>query len=156
MLYQSDSLSRIDLNTFVNDLTSGLVGMYKMTPGRINTHVRAEHIFLGIDQAIPCGLVINELISNAFKYAFPEHTGEIDIDLCLTAEDEVGLIVRDNGAGMPPNFNLRDSKTLGLKLVWGLVESQLGGKVAVDSEQGTRFTIRFPRRLTQNGRTFRI
>jgi len=149
MLYQSNSLSKIDLNAYVKDLASFLVGMYNISPSRINFRVNAEHIYMGIDQAIPCGLVINELISNAFKYAFPEQTGEIRIDISLTAEDDIGLIVSDNGVGMPANFDLHDSKTLGLKLVWGLVENQLGGRADISREAGTRITIRFPRELPQ-------
>lgn len=156
MLYQSDSLSKIDLNAYIKGLVSGLVGMHNISPGRINICVKAEHIYLGIDHAIPCGLVINELIANALKYAFPERAGEIRIEAFLTAKDGVGLIVCDNGAGLPANFDIHDSNTLGLKLVWGLVESQMGGRVEISREEGTRFTIQFPCELPKTGQALLI
>lgn len=147
MLYNSNSISEIDLKAYIKGLVSGLMGMYNISPRRINVQVKTERIYLGIDHAIPCGLVINELISNAFKYAFPDRTGEIRIEFFLTPADDIGLIVYDNGVGIPADVDIHNSKTLGLKIVWGLVERQLGGRVEIQREEGTRFTIQFPNEL---------
>jgi PAS domain S-box-containing protein len=147
MLYNSNLLSEIDLSAYVKGLVSGLVGMHNISPRRINVQVKAEHIYLGIDHAIPCGLVINELISNAFKHAFPDRTGEIRIDAFLISPDDIGLIVYDNGVGIPAEVDIHKPKTLGLKIIWGLVERQLGGKVEIQREKGTRFTIQFPNKI---------
>lgn len=158
MLYQSNPLSTIDMSAYVEGLVSNLVGMYNISPSRIGIRVNAKNINLGIDHAIPCGLVINELISNAIKYAFPERAGEIRIEAYRTAVDDVRLTVRDNGVGIPSDFDIHDCHTLGLKLVWGLVENQLGGRVEISREQGkgTRFTIEFPCESPKIEQAFRL
>jgi two-component sensor histidine kinase len=95
---------------------------------------------VNIDTAIPLGLMVNELISNAIKYAFPDdRRGEIVIDITKD-KNEISLLVRDNGVGIPENFDLRNAKSLGLRLVNSLVE-QLQGTVELDRSAGTTFAI---------------
>jgi len=101
-------------------------------------------IELGIDFAVPCGLIINELVTNSIKYAFPgEKKGEIKIVLGKIDESEYELIVSDNGIGFPEDIDFRKTKTLGLHLVSILAEDQLSGKINIDRSKGTEFSIRF-------------
>jgi two-component sensor histidine kinase len=126
--------------------------------------VNANNIFLGIDSAVPCGLIINELVSNALKHAFPQtgnNTGEpaltgsrgigpvgkeneIHVELGADPDQQVTLIVGDNGIGFPQNVDFRNTESLGMQLVTTLV-NQLNGSLELDSNDGTQFTIRFPR-----------
>jgi len=105
-----------------------------------------EDVSLGIDQAIPIGLVINELVSNALKHAFPpsfERKGKIEITLRSMEAGEIELIVKDNGVGIPKELDIRKMESLGMKLVFILAEDQLDGKVKLDRSGGTKLTIRF-------------
>ncbi len=143
ILYQSDSLTEIDLNPYFNSLAHHLVGMYNASG--IQIRVQTDHLALSIDHAIPCGLIINELISNALKYAFPDNRrGEIKIEAHHETADHYVMIVSDNGVGLPAELDIHMTNTLGLKLVSGLAESQLGGNIWVERDQGTRFIIRIP------------
>lgn len=102
-----------------------------------------DSISLGIDTAIYCGLMINELVSNSLKYAFPNgRSGEIRV-IFHSVDGEIELIVSDNGVGIPESVNLRDLRTLGLQLVTMLAEDQLHGTVNVKRPEGTEFQIRF-------------
>jgi len=141
-LYQAEDLAHIDFREYVRELVSGLVHSYKAVSGKVTTSVEGGDVSLGVDQAIPCGLVINELITNSLKYAFPKgRGGEIRVSLGKS-EDEVELAVSDDGVGIPASLDLANSKTLGLHLVGNLVE-QLGGKIELDRTAGTRFRITF-------------
>ena len=143
ILYQSDSLTEIDLNPYFNSLAHHLVGMYNASG--IQIRVQTDHLALSIDHAIPCGLIINELISNALKYAFPDNRrGEIKIEAYHETADHYVMTVSDNGVGLPAELDIHTTNTLGLKLVSGLAESQLGGNILVERDQGTRFIIRIP------------
>ncbi len=144
ILYQSGHLGRIDLGEYVTKLATSLVGMYGTGSDRINIRIGAEDVTLGIDDTVPCGLVINELISNSLKYAFQDgRTGEIGIEARLVTSDRIMLVVYDDGVGLPADLDIRNTETMGMRLVVGLVESQLGGRVDLDREDGTRFTITF-------------
>jgi two-component system, sensor histidine kinase PdtaS len=145
MLYKSDSLSEINLRDYVEGLASGLMGTHNISTNRIAIRVDCARIFLGIDQAIPCALIINELISNSLKHAFAQGAGKIHIEAVSDARDGIILTVSDTGRGMPEDFDIRKTNSLGLKLVWGLVERQLGGRIELHRDKGTRFKIRFPR-----------
>jgi two-component sensor histidine kinase len=102
-----------------------------------------EEIPISIDQASPIGLVINELISNSLKYAFPDdRTGEITVSM-KKLNQELELIVMDDGVGIPDGYDWKKSKSLGLKLVRTLVENQLDGSIDLDNTSGTKFTIKF-------------
>jgi PAS domain S-box-containing protein len=146
VLYRSDDLSRIDLEDYVSKLADNLVRMYGADPGRIRLEVAAQQVTLGIDDTVPCGLVISELLSNSLKYAFPDdRSGEISIHAMATDDDRIVLTVRDNGVGIPDDVDIRDTETMGMGLVTGLVENQLGGQLELDRVGGAGFTIVFPR-----------
>ena len=104
--------------------------------------INADDLFLDINRAIPCGLLINEMITNSIKHAFPGgRSGEIKIDFQKKDEEYV-LIVQDNGIGFPRDLNLRKTESLGMQLINSLI-SQLEGELEVTSQNGTKFKIRF-------------
>ncbi len=146
-LFRSSNLSRVDFNSYISKLTSTLL-IQSADPGR--SHVRlladAEGVFLSLDDAVPVGLVINELATNALMHAFPDSgQGEIRIRMEFAEPDAewVHLSVSDNGVGLPETVDFESTKTLGLVLVKGLVEEQLEGHLDVSRVRGTEFTIRF-------------
>jgi len=144
ILYQSGQLARIDFGEYVTKLATSLIRMYGAEPGRINLSVSAGNVTLGIDDTVPCGLVINELLSNSLKYAFRDgRTGEIRIKAASVENEKIVLAVCDDGIGIPAEVDIRSTDTMGMRLVIGLVESQLGGDVTLDRSEGTRFTVTF-------------
>lgn len=140
-LYKSRDLSNIDLGNYIKDLVSHILKAYKLNQ-EIAFSIKFDSIQLSIDTAIPCGLIINELINNTLKYAFPEgHKGKIEID--ITKEGEcISLEIMDNGVGIPETFDIASSDSLGLQLVETLIR-QINGNVELDTKNGTRFTIKF-------------
>lgn len=143
-LYRSENLSKIDFKDYVEDLVSGLFESYGITESKVGLRINAENISMGIDVAIPCGLIINELISNSLKHAFPEgEKGEIEIYICLEGEDMIELFVQDNGIGIPEGIDFRKTESLGLHIVNILVENQLHGEITMNKNNGTKFKIRF-------------
>ncbi len=141
-LYRSDDLNQIDAQTYFSELIQSLSQNYNAGDRRIALQLHIEPLHLGIDQAIPCGLIMNELVSNAFKYAFGEGGGTLTVALG-TRDQGFYLRVADNGRGLPADFDRRRSPSLGLRLVERLVR-QLSGKLIVRSEGGTDFTVWFP------------
>jgi two-component sensor histidine kinase len=149
VLYESTDLSQIDLQRYITVLVTSLLAMYGREDENFSLSVDAEGVHLAIDDTVPCALVINELISNSLKHAFPDgRSGEIRIDARQIGPDEVQLTVSDNGIGIPPDVMIDNGATMGMRLVKGLVENQLGGEVRLDREAGTRFTIVFKRGAT--------
>jgi len=143
-LYQAEDLARIDLGGYVKSLVRGLFSAYGSEAARITLRTEVEGIRLGVNYAMPCGLVINELVSNSLKHAFPKgKKGEIKIAMRPIGENEVELVVSDNGVGIPEGLEFGNPESLGLRLVTMLVEDQLGGQVELDRTEGTRFQIRF-------------
>jgi two-component sensor histidine kinase/putative methionine-R-sulfoxide reductase with GAF domain len=144
-LYQSSDLSNINFAQYLNSLVNQVRRSYNTKAQAIIINLNVATMPLTIETAIPCGLIVNELVSNAFKYAFPnrrDHPGEISIDLQKTADNQVALHVRDNGVGIPEDIDLRRTKSLGLRLVNTLVK-QLRGKVSIERAGGTKFEIIF-------------
>ena len=142
VLYQSDNLSSIDMNTYLSNLSGAIAQNYTIS-SKVNIRVESENILIGAKQASPLGLVVNELITNSFKYAFPDNqAGEIIISL-QKKEDQIELKYTDNGIGMPKDFDWQTAKSMGLKLVRTLVENQLDGSIDMESNSGTKFTIKF-------------
>jgi PAS domain S-box-containing protein len=140
-LYRSDDLANIDFSQYILDLTAHLLGSYNTHTNRIKLRTQADNISLNIDKAIPCGLIINELVSNALKYAFPhDSVGEICIELRRITGETITLTVKDNGMGLPEDFDLQKTKTLGLRLIQGLV-SQLNGTLEMNNQHGANFKI---------------
>ena len=143
-LYRSEDLANIDFAQYIPDLTTHLFDTYNASSNIINLQINVDKIFLEIDTAIPCGLIINELVSNSIKYAFPDNrTGEIQIKFYPHNDHTLTLIVRDNGIGIPEEFDIETTNSLGLTLIQGLVE-QLEGTLELDRSQGTSFKITFP------------
>lgn len=144
-LYLSKDLSRINLREYIFELVNYLKQSYNIIPSnKISLKMDLENIFLLIDTAIPCGLILNELISNSLKHAFPlDKTGEISIKLDTTSENEIELQVSDNGVGIPEGFDFKQQSTLGMKLIFNIAEHQLGGTVIFENNTGVKCNIRF-------------
>ena len=143
-LYQSEDFANIDFDGYVKALVNSLFVSHGANPDKIASKIEIKDISLGLDYAIPCGLIINELVSNSLKYAFPnEREGEIRIGLQKTSENEVELTVSDNGIGIPEELDFGTIESLGLDLVKVLAEHQLGGKIELKRAGGTSFSFRF-------------
>ncbi len=143
-LYQSKDLTKIDFNDYVNTLVRNLFTTYGVSTARIKLNIDIKHVSLPLDKAIPCGLIINELVSNSLKYAFPANKqGEIRITLYPTNENQLELIVSDNGISIPENIDFRNTDSLGLHLVTILAEDQLQGEISLNRTEGTEFKIKF-------------
>jgi len=142
-LYQSEDLAKIDFGGYISTLTRELFHSYPLDETNIKLDIKAKKIFLGVDTAIPCVLIINEIVTNAMKYAFPDkREGIIEIDL-KKSEDEYIMVIGDNGIGIPDEIDLNSAETLGLQLV-NMLATQLGGTIELDRTAGTKFTLRFP------------
>ena len=145
-LYQSTDLANVDFGEYIKSLANSLFRVHHINPNKVRLILNVEKIPVIMKTAIPCGLIINELISNSLKYAFPESWhGEqkIEVSLFLSGEDDVELIVRDSGVGLPKNVDFRNAESLGLTLVTSLAENQLEGSIDKENENGTAFKIKF-------------
>jgi two-component sensor histidine kinase len=149
-LYQSQNLAQIDFGDYLHDLVDNLSRAFGA--GRpIIWRIDAASLMLNVDTAIPCGLIVSELLTNALKYAFPgsgpvTERGETECIVSVESRDDgdqITLIVSDNGVGLPAEVDLSTTKTLGLQLINVLACHQLGGQVEVDRRAGTTFTITF-------------
>ena len=139
-LYLSKDLARVDMAEYIE----GLVDYLRQSYGTyaIILKIEAADVALAIDTALPCGLIINELVANAMKHAFPAgQPGEIHIGL-RSDGGQVELTVGDNGVGLPADVDLEDPKSLGLTLV-NLLAQQLGGALEVDRDEGATFRLTF-------------
>ncbi|WP_321422132.1 histidine kinase dimerization/phosphoacceptor domain -containing protein [uncultured Methanobacterium sp.] len=146
-LYQSKDFTHIKFEDYIKRLISNLFYSYDTKMDQIKLRVDVEDIDLNMETAIPCGLIISELFSNSLKYAFPEgKSGEIRVSLEKYQDDEHEwnyiLTVQDNGIGLPSDFDIRNTRTLGLELVNSLTK-QIDGTLELDSSNGTKFKITF-------------
>jgi len=142
-LYQSNNLSRIDFPAYIRQLASHLFQSYGVVAERIHLRTDLDALYLGMDAAVPCGLIINELVSNSLKYAFPDgREGEVHIELRDNPEGMARLLVADNGVGLRSDIDWVTARSLGLRLVRTLAE-QLGAKLEVESDTGTRVRLTF-------------
>jgi len=142
-LYQSRDYARVPFSDYARSLAANIFHATGISPANINFSVEFESLSLAVDKAIPCGLILNELISNALKHAFPnERQGTIRVDM-RKAGGQLELSVGDDGVGMKPGFNPATSNSLGMQLVQTLVE-QLDGRLEILRESGTTFRIGFP------------
>lgn len=141
-LYQSAQFSFIQFDTYIHKLVQNVIGSYQSSSNQIEITYNLSPIELNIDQAIPCGLILNELLTNAVKYAFPNHKkGKINIS--VTEYNQVVTIVfEDNGIGLPPDLNIEETPTLGFQLVVTLID-QLDGQFNVFTDLGTKYLITF-------------
>ncbi len=143
-LYKNENLAAIRFKEYVESLVSDLFRTYGRLSRRVVKRVEVEDISLGIECATPCGLIINELVTNSLKYAFPnEREGKILVALEKNNEDEILLTVSDNGVGIPEELDVRNTESMGLHLVKILSEDQLEGKMEIERHAGTSFHISF-------------
>ena len=144
-LYQTKNLASINLKDYITTIAQELVRAYfPAKPDKVALKFEFEDVLLGIDSAIPLGLILNELITNSLKYAFPENrNGEIKVSLHARNENEVELLIGDNGIGLPKGLVLRKAETYGLHMITGLVEKQLHGRIEFPESTGTLVRITF-------------
>lgn len=141
-LYQSQDLAKIDFPDYIQNLVANLFSSYDVSSEKIILHSNIERILLSLDIAIPCGLIINELISNSLKHAFPNNKkGNIYIKLSAI-DDRYHLSIRDDGVGLPKNIDPNNTDSLGLQIVAALTQ-QLEGSLDIHSHNGTEFKIKF-------------
>jgi PAS domain S-box-containing protein len=144
-LYQSDDLAHIDAAQYISRLSARLGQAYAPLTERVTVKVQAEAVWLEVQTAIACGLILQELLSNGFKHAFSDgQSGEIQISLQVTPDQQAILTVRDTGVGFPEGLDFRTTDSLGLQLVCLLTE-QLQGTIRLDRREGTAWTLTFPR-----------
>lgn len=142
-LYRSPNLAEIDFAEYIRNLSFALIRSYNIDTDRIRLHIQIGNFKFPVDRAVPCGLIVNELLTNALKYAFPPEfngKGRIGINMKRINRNEVELIVEDNGVGLPDE-QTGASDSLGLTLVKLLAEEQLKGRIKVDHKKGTRYTL---------------
>ncbi|MBN1316532.1 MAG: PAS domain S-box protein [Anaerolineales bacterium] len=150
-LYQSPDLSRVNLKSYILTLASHLCQMYSFQERGIRLNVQGDDVTMDIDTAVPCGLIVTELLSNAFTHGFPiqmerdssKGPGEIIVRLKQEGEN-CSLLVRDNGVGLDPDFEIENTESLGFRLVGALVK-QLNGTIIIERQQGTSIMISFAR-----------
>ncbi|MBU2648464.1 sensor histidine kinase [bacterium] len=143
MLYESEQLSEIDLKTYLSKLTDTIFQTYSIDHRKVNLTSDIGDASISINQAYPLGLVVNELISNSLKYAFPnDKKGDITV-VMRKLNSLLTLTVKDNGVGIPDTMDWKNAGSLGLNLVRTLVENQLGGSLDMEKNNGTTFTIQF-------------
>ncbi|MDM8554672.1 PAS domain S-box protein [Desulfococcaceae bacterium HSG7] len=144
ILYQSDDLAKIDFETYINRLIKAIVRAFAGSGGNISYSVKVTQIRLSIDDAVPIALIINELLTNIYKYAFPANRrGKVEITLKKSGPQVMELSISDNGIGLPADIDIHHSETLGLQLVSDLAEDQLEGSLQIEHVNGTRFVIKF-------------
>lgn len=143
-LYQSHDFARVDFQRFLGDLLPSLMDSYGTQAGRVAMEVDAHEVRLPINEAIPCGLIVNELVSNALKHGFPsQRQGVIRVDLRHDGQGQVELAIGNDGVDIPADQDLQRSGSLGLQLV-RLLARQLNGQLDIRRESPVRFTLRFP------------
>ena len=142
-LYQSADLSRIEFSQYLDNLANRLLHSYQVNSDRVRLSLHSEEVFLNINTAIPCGLIVNELISNALKHAFPNgRKGQVAVELRRNESGEFLLRVSDDGVGFPKALDFRRTETLGMQIVVTLVD-QIDGTIEMGELGRTEFLIRF-------------
>ena len=142
-LYQSRDLANVPFADYVRSLAASVFHATGVSPTRIALDVEIDDITLPVDRAIPCGLILNELMTNALKHAFPDgREGRVGIAIKRLGDARLALIIADDGVGLPAELDIQNTHTLGLELVCTLSE-QLEGMLHVDRQQGTSFRLEF-------------
>jgi len=141
-LYMSKDFANIDLGEYVKSFVNGLFVSYGVDTNKVKLNVEIKNLSLDLENAIPCGLIINELVSNSLKHAYPRQgEGNISIVLQSTNEDEIELTVSDDGVGIPQDLDIKDTESMGLRLVKVLAEQTLEGKMELNRTEGTQFSF---------------
>jgi two-component sensor histidine kinase/DNA-binding response OmpR family regulator len=145
-LYSYERPDQLDFGAYVDSLSHDLFAAFSTRSGEVRLALEADPVVLGVDQAVPCGLILNELVTNSLKHAFPSgRTGEVRVEL-HSRDGEIRLRVADDGIGLPPEFDCRRSNSLGLRIV-EILAAQLNGNLTWGSEGGgSQFTLIFPAR----------
>jgi len=143
MLYLSKDYANVPFGKYARELATRVLGASGASPEQVAIGYDLEEVFLPVDKAIPCALILNELISNALKHAFPEGRGAIRVELRLLAGGRVLLSVSDDGIGIRGDFDPARSKSLGVQLVIALTR-QLDGELNIERQPGASFRIAFP------------
>ena len=142
-LYNNINLSQMDFADYIQNLCKNLMISYGADRKRIKLDINTEKTEMIVDTAIPCGLIINELITNSLKHAFPgKRKGTISLSFRQMKNKNYLLTVSDDGVGMPKSVDIHKTATLGMQLITVLV-GQLGGTLKVQRKEGTSFTIKF-------------
>ncbi len=142
-LYQSQDLSEIDLGSYLKDVVHSLVGNMVLA-GKISLNVEIETTPINIDYAVPLGLVINEIVTNSLKHAFPDNrAGTLSLQLTRGEDSKIRLEISDDGVGLPENIDIHKSSSFGIQLVESLITTQLGGEISVERSGGTLYLIVF-------------
>ena len=143
-LYRSDDFSRIDIATYVERLIDALTPHHLKMSGAIEITTRLDQVSLTVGTALPCSLLINELVTNCLKHAFPDgRKGRIQVEFIKLPSNRYRIIVADSGVGLPDDMDLHNTKSLGLQLVANLAELQLRGNIDILVNNGTTVTIEF-------------
>ncbi|MEQ8974049.1 MAG: PAS domain S-box protein [Coleofasciculus sp. C1-SOL-03] len=143
-LYRSPTIGQINLEDYIQDLANNLFDSYNVNEDCIQLHITVEPIFLNIETATPCGLIINELVSNSLKHAFPDERegGIVAIDCHQQSDGQIHLVISDNGIGFPEALDFQDTESMGFQVVCTLIE-QLEGTIELQRTPGTVFSIQF-------------
>ncbi|KRD58789.1 hypothetical protein ASE40_21010 [Flavobacterium sp. Root935] len=144
-LYQTDNLSSINMSWYIQELTCYLKESFD-NDNRVRFELDTQSLELDVAQAVPLGLILNEAVSNAIKYAFPERKGIINIKFIETQQNTFLLQIKDNGIGLPDGFQLTEMNSLGMDLITGLTE-QLDGTFDITTDNGVAITIIFIKRI---------
>jgi len=152
-LYRSTDISHLDVKDYIRTLVHGINRSYQNRSRAVKFNLEVEEVPLGIDRAVPCGLIINELVSNALKHAFPDDhkDPQITVQVLMNDSKEVSLKIADNGRGLPEKFNWKTSRSLGLKLVRILAVEQLEGNIQTHRNHGAEIEIRFSLKSKSSG-----
>ncbi|MEN6293724.1 MAG: histidine kinase dimerization/phosphoacceptor domain -containing protein [Methanobacterium sp.] len=147
-LYRSDNLRKIDFGEYIRSLTIEIFNSYRASQG-IELNMDISNIDLDINTAVPLALIVNEIVTNSLKYAFPDKkTGNVSVRFAKNA-DEMQLIVEDNGIGFPGDLDFRNTNSLGMQLVTSLTD-QIKGSIKLERDEGTKFIIDFKEKLYNN------
>ena len=144
ILFRSADLTQINFHDYINKLVDTLFNRYDVDPDRIALKIDAEDVSIGLETAIPCGLIVNELVSNSLRHAFPEgRKGELRIGLHVIDGNEYELIISDDGIGLPEGLDFRSAQSLGFRTVASFEKSGPLGEFVLNRTGGTEFRIKF-------------
>lgn len=143
-LYESKQFNKIDMNIQIRDQISALTSIYSSKNCEISTTIKSSSLYLSVDQAIPCALLVNEILTNAYKHAFKgRERGTIEIS-ALQENGHMTITIRDDGIGISRNFDTVHATSLGFKLIRALIQYQLKGSFMINNDKGTEVVVKFP------------